>query len=104
MTTHPPIGCSEYRQHLRLNRRGFLQAGMLGMAGLSLPQLLQMQAQAAQGGKTVDRTKSVIILWMRGGPASTTCGIPSRTRPPRFGGEFKTIATKVPGILIRACR
>jgi uncharacterized protein (DUF1501 family) len=100
MTTQPPIGCSEYRQHLRLNRRGFLQAGMLGMAGLSLPQLLQMQAQAAQVGKTVDRTKSVIILWMRGGPSQHDMWDPKPDAPAEVRGEFKTIATKVPGILI----
>ena len=35
-----PPGCPELRRLQRLNRRGFLQAGMLGAAGLSLPELL----------------------------------------------------------------
>src|SRR4051812_2618055 len=97
-TPNTPIGCPEYRQHLRLSRRGFLQAGMLGLAGLSLPQLLHLEAQAAQGGRSVDRVKSVIILWMRGGPSQHDMWDPKPDAPVEIRGEFKTIATRVPGI------
>jgi uncharacterized protein (DUF1501 family) len=100
MTPNIPIGCPDYRRSLRLNRRTFLQAGMLGMAGLSLPQLLAIQAKAAQNGASVDRTKSVIILWMRGGPSQHDMWDPKPDAPAEIRGEFKAIATKVPGIQI----
>ena len=45
-----PPGGPELRRLQRLNRRGFLQVGMLGAAGLSLPELLRLQARAAQWG------------------------------------------------------
>ena len=39
------LGCTEFQQRMR--RRSFLQAGALGVAGLSLSQLFQFEAQAA---------------------------------------------------------
>ena len=36
-----PIGCDDFRQSLALNRRGFLKAGVLGSAGLTLSDLLR---------------------------------------------------------------
>lgn len=63
------IGCPEFRRLLRSDRRGFVKAGFLGMAGLSLANLLRIEQQAKAAGKPVSREKSVIILWMRGGPS-----------------------------------
>ena len=82
------------------DRRAFLRAGVLGTAGLSLPQLLRSQAHAAQNGKPVERTKSVIILWMRGGPSQHDMWDPKPDAPAEVRGEFTTIDTKVPGIKI----
>src|SRR5581483_11938899 len=48
------------------SRRNFLKAGLAGMAGLTLPGLLRHQAQASAGKRT---GKSVILLWMAGGPS-----------------------------------
>lgn len=95
-----PTSCPELRRYSRIDRRGFLQAGMLGITGLSLPGLLRLQAQAAQGSTAVDRTKSVIILWMRGGPSQHDMWDPKPDAPAEIRGEFKPIATKVPGIQI----
>lgn len=92
--------CPEYRRNARLDRRGLLKAGLAGVAGLSLPQLLRHQAQAAQAGRSVDRTKSVIILWMRGGPSQHDMWDPKPDAPAEIRGEFQPIATKVPGIQI----
>ena len=55
------LGCAEGRRVLRLSRRGFLQAGLLGAAGLSLADLLRAEARASAGST---RKTSVIILWM----------------------------------------
>jgi len=73
---------------------------MLGMAGLSLPRLLSLQAQAAQRGASVDRQKSVIILWMRGGPSQHDMWDPKPDAPVEIRGEFTPIDTKVPGITL----
>jgi len=44
------------------DRRSFLKIGTLGLGGLSLPWLLQSQAQAAAASKPVTTGKSVIFL------------------------------------------
>src|SRR4051812_35096436 len=51
------------------SRRNFLKASMAGMAGLSFPGLLEQRANAAAAGRGSPRGKSVILLWMAGGPS-----------------------------------
>jgi hypothetical protein len=48
-------------------RRDFLQAGMLGSLGLSLPALLQSRAEAAKSG-TFGRARRCVLLFLTGGP------------------------------------
>ena len=57
ITSHP---CES-----RLPRRTFLQAGALGVGGLTLVELLKLQAAGA-AAKSSDT--SVILLWLSGGP------------------------------------
>src|SRR5262245_51488785 len=90
------IGCAEFQRNLRLTRRGFLHAGILGAGGLSLTQLLQAEAQAA--GST--RPNSVILLWMRGGPSHIDMWDPKPDAPVEYRGEFGTMSTTVPGITL----
>lgn len=47
-----------------MSRRGFVHAGMLGTAGLTLSNLLRAEAQAKPG--SAKRQNSVIILYQRG--------------------------------------
>jgi len=42
------------------DRRGMLKASMAGLAGLSLPGLLQARAEATAAGKPISNGKSVI--------------------------------------------
>jgi hypothetical protein len=93
-------GCAEFRRSLLPDRRRFLKAGILGSAGLCLPNLLRLEAQAAEPGKRVDRSRSVIILWMRGGPSQHDMWDPKPEAPAEIRGEFKPIATSVTGIQI----
>jgi len=94
------IGCPEFRRLLRADRRGFLRAGFLGFAGLSMSNLLRFEAQAkAAGGKT-SRDKSVIILWMRGGPSQHETWDPKPDAPQDYRGAFGAMSTSVPGIQI----
>src|SRR5262245_36698783 len=88
------LGCAEFRTGLALDRRGFVKAGVLGAAGLSLADLLRSEARAA----APRRLPSVIILWMRGGPSHIDMWDPKPNAPPEYRGEFGVSSTKVPGI------
>lgn len=90
-------GCANFRQALQVNRRGLLQIGMLGTAGLSLANLMQLEAQAASD-KSDKKSNSVIILWMRGGPSQLELWDPKPDATAEVRGEFSTIETKVAGI------
>src|SRR6185436_15268248 len=94
-----PLGCREFRRSLRLSRRGFVKAGILGTAGLSLSQLLRQEARAT-GANHAPRTNSVIILWMRGGPSHIDMWDPKPDAPVEYRGEFGVSTTSVPGILL----
>jgi hypothetical protein len=91
------VGCSEFRHLLKTNRRGFLKAGMLGFSGLGLADVLRAESKA---GSSVDRTRSVIILWMRGGPAHQDMWDPKPEAPVEYRGEFGVSSTNVPGIIL----
>jgi hypothetical protein len=88
------------------SRREFLRAGGLGLLGLDLPALLQGRARAraaaggAAAGGTFGRAKACIILFMWGGPAQQDTWDMKPEAPEAFRGEFRPIATNVPGISI----
>ena len=62
-------------------RRNMLKAGLAGMAGLTVPDLLRHRAQAARTGKPIGSQKSVILLWMAGGPSHIDTWDPKPERP-----------------------
>ena len=82
-----------------VDRRGMLKAGLAGVAGLSLPELLARKAQAAAEGTPVSR-KSVILLWMAGGPSHIDTWDPKPERPYMNRGPFGVTQTKLPGVQI----
>ena len=79
-----------------LPRRSFLGIGALAMGGLSLPQLLK--AEAASGSSA--RHKSVIMIFLAGGPPHQDMFYLKPEAPAEIRGEFDPIATNVPGIEI----
>jgi uncharacterized protein (DUF1501 family) len=83
------------RHNVRLDRRSFVKAGILGSAGLSLAELLRSEARANSS-----RRPSVIILWMRGGPSHIDMWDPKPDAPAEYRGEFGVMPTSVPGILL----
>jgi hypothetical protein len=82
------------------SRRNFLKASLAGIAGLSLPGLLRAREQAAARGRRMSNGKSVILLWMAGGPSHIDTWDPKPDRPLQNRGPFSTIATRLPGVRI----
>ena len=92
--------CPQFRrlETSQASRRGFLHAGVIGTAGLSLANLLRSEAAAAPIA-TQDKAKNnVIILWMRGGPSHIDMWDTKPDAPAEFRGEFGTMSTNVAGI------
>ena len=81
-----------------ITRRNFLRVGALALGGLTLPDLLRSAAQAAE--QRQPRRKSVILIWLAGGPSHIDMYDLKPNAPAEFRGEFKPIATNVPGIEI----
>ena len=79
-----------------VSRRNFLQIGALGMGGLALPQLLQAEAQS--GGRPTH--KSVIMIYLPGGPPHQDTFDLKLDAPREVRGEFRAIPTNVAGIQI----
>jgi hypothetical protein len=82
-----------------VTRRSFLCVGSLGLGGLSLANVLRHEAQARQAGQAV-RRKSVILVWLAGGPSHLDMYDLKPAAPTEIRGEFRPIATNVPGIEI----
>jgi uncharacterized protein DUF1501 len=78
------------------SRRWFLQMGTAGLAGLSLSDLLRVQAAAAPG--TTSDKKSVILFWLSGGPSHLDMWDPKPDAPREIRGPYGTIATRLPGV------
>ncbi len=82
------------------DRRGMLKAGLAGIAGLTLPGLLKARDVAADAGRPVSGGKSVILLWMAGGPSHIDMWDPKPDRPYENRGPFGVTSTKLPGVHI----
>src|SRR6202049_204456 len=84
-----------------VSRRDVLHVGGLGMLGLTMPELLRGQASVSDaGGRHGARAKSCILLFLMGGPPQHSTWDPKPDAPKEIRGEFKAIATSVPGIQI----
>ena len=88
-------------------RREFLRVGGATLFGLSLPHFLSWKALASanaasgiQRGKPFGNAKSVILLFLQGGPSHLDIWDPKPDAPSNIRGEFKPIKTKVDGIQV----
>src|SRR5215470_3969539 len=79
-----------------VSRRNFLKIGALGLGGLALPQLLRAESQS---GIRLSH-KAVIMIFLPGGPSHQDMFDLKADAPSEIRGEFKPIATKVPGLQI----
>jgi len=95
--------------HAKLTRRDLLRLGGSSILGLSLGQLLRLQASAAtpavtataaaatRGGPGWGKAKSVIMVYLQGGPSHLDLWDPKENVPEKIRSAFKPIPTKIPG-------
>jgi hypothetical protein len=79
-----------------ISRRSFLKIGGLAMGGLGLPDVLRAEALAGAGRSH----KAVIMVYLSGGLAHQDTFDLKPNAPEGIRGEFRPIATRVPGIEI----
>src|SRR5262245_40487403 len=80
-----------------VTRRDFLRVGSLGIGGLTLVDVLRLRAHGADGPK---RCRSVIMVFLSGGPSHIDMYDMKPDAPAEFRGEFNPIATKVSGLSV----
>jgi hypothetical protein len=83
------------RRHFcdQVSRRDFLRVGALGFGGITLADVLRLRAQ----GGPRPSPRSVIMVWLAGGPSHIDMYDLKPDAPAEFRGEFKPIQTNVPG-------
>lgn len=77
-----------------LSRRSAIQVGVLGATGLSLASVLSAQSQA----KSPTVEKSVILIWLDGGPSQLETYDPKPEAPAEYRGPQGIVKTKLPGV------
>jgi uncharacterized protein (DUF1501 family) len=80
-----------------IGRRSLLSAGAAAFTGLGLADLLRLQAQAANKAPAAN-DKSVIFVWLPGGPPHMETFDMKPDAPEDYRGAFRPIHTNVPGI------
>ncbi|MBE7494935.1 MAG: DUF1501 domain-containing protein [Verrucomicrobiaceae bacterium] len=78
----------------RLHRRDFLRIGGLGLGGLGLSDLMALEAAR----KSLIKDKSVIFLFMHGGPSQFETFDPKMDAPSEIRSVTGEIKTSIPGI------
>jgi hypothetical protein len=79
-------------------RRGFLRLGALALGGLTLGDVLRLRAEAPLPGES--RQKSVIMIFLSGGPSHLDTYDMKPGAAGEYRGEFRPIKTNVPGMEI----
>lgn len=79
-----------------ITRREAISAGSLSLFGLTLPDLLR--AEAVQPKSRSGKARSVILVYLFGGPPLHDTFDPKPNAPQEVRGEFGSIPTNVPGI------
>ncbi len=86
---------------MKATRRDLLRVGGAGMLGLSLGQMFQLQAMAntgGGGGAGWGKAKSVILVYLQGGPSHLDLWDPKENVPDNVKSVFSNISTKLPGV------
>lgn len=94
MKNNQPSFCNSPDHIWRPNRREFLFVGVVGSLGLTLGNLLKLQAQSA----LKPRAQSVINIFLPGGIAAQESFDPKLLAPIEYRGPLGTVKTKLDGI------
>ncbi len=78
-----------------VSRREFVQIGLSSVLGLTWADLLRLRA--VSGENSTGTARSVIFLWLWGGPAQLDTWDPKPNAPMDFRGPFSSIPTRVAG-------
>jgi hypothetical protein len=78
-----------------VSRRDFLRVGALSVGGLSMADVLRARAQAAAGPA---QGKSVIMVFLHGGPSHLDMYDMKPRAAVEFRGEFRPVSGNVPGM------
>ena len=92
------------RSGSRMTRRDGLKIGAIGLGGLTMPGLFRLRALAGPSGKgglvAAPKAKSVIVLFLSGGPAQMDMWDLKPDAPEEIRGTFRPIDTNVAGIRV----
>ena len=80
-----------------VSRRSLLQIGAPAL-GLTLPQLLEQEAQGA--GSNAGSRKSLIVFWTDGGVSQQDTWDMKPDSPPEYRGMYQPIRTSLPGVVL----
>src|SRR5437867_5775343 len=87
------------------SRREFIRVGGAGLFGVGLGDVLKLQALAAESASDAAKSKagwgkakSVVLLFLQGGPSHLDIWDPKPEAPSNIRGEFKTLKAGVDGI------
>ncbi len=88
---------------LGVTRRDILRVGGSGLLGLTLPQMFRLQSAQANNaqigsGPGWGKAKSVIMVYLQGGPSHLDLWDPKENVPDNVRSVFKKIPSKVPGM------
>jgi hypothetical protein len=86
-----------------ISRRELLRVGGLGMLGINLADVFRLQeckAASEKGGPGFGKAKSVILLYLQGGPSHLDLWDPKDNVPENVKSVFNAIDTKLPGIKV----
>jgi uncharacterized protein (DUF1501 family) len=81
----------------RVSRRNLIKAGLAGAVGLSLPDILRLQAESAERGHA-RRDTAIIYIEMAGGPTQHETYDPKPDAPAEYRGPLNSIDTALPGV------
>ncbi|MFK7734926.1 MAG: DUF1501 domain-containing protein [Pirellulaceae bacterium] len=92
--------------NLPVSRRDVLRVGGSGLMGLSLANILKLQASASESSESAKRVstpgwgkaKHIIMVYLQGGPSHLDLWDPKENVPDNVKSVFKNISTKIPGI------
>src|SRR5262249_7990652 len=90
-------GAKTCRLGRSISRRELFRAGAMGIAGLTLPDLLAAEARNSAGKS---KPKSCIFLFLDGGASQIDTLDMKPDAPAEFRGEFRPIPTTVPGTFV----